>query len=50
MGPRRRGNEGDGKGGLGRIVGPMEVGVEEGQVVAESVELVVGEGLGGAGG
>lgn len=45
----RRRDEGDGEGGVGGVVGPVEVGAEGGEVGALGVELVVGERLGGAG-
>lgn len=42
-------DEGDWESRVGRVVGPVEVGFECGEVYAVWVELVVGEGLGAAG-
>lgn len=41
----RRRDEGDGESGVGRVVGPVEVGGEGREVSAVSKELVVGKGL-----
>lgn len=45
----RRGDEGNGEGRVGLVVGPVEVGGEHGKVQAAFVEMIVGEGLWGAG-
>lgn len=49
LGLGRRGDEGDGEGRVGLVVGPVEVGGELGEVRTVIVEDIVGEGLGGAG-